>query len=116
MPIKMNCPSCGKTLSAPDAAAGKKAKCPACGQVMTVPEVVHEAEPVGVGGAAPPVGLAPTSGGAGGPLRQGRGRQPCPECGEMIVAGAAKCRFCNAIFDPQLKLLQQRDPAAETRT
>ena len=51
MPINMNCPSCGKTLSAPDTAAGKKAKCPACGQIMTVPEVVHEAEPVGVAGA-----------------------------------------------------------------
>ena len=46
MPIKMNCPSCGKTLSAPDAAAGKKAKCPSCGQIMTVPEVVREAEDV----------------------------------------------------------------------
>ena len=31
MHISMNCPSCNKTLSAPDTAAGKKAKCPACG-------------------------------------------------------------------------------------
>ncbi len=23
----------------------------------------------------------------------------------MIMVGAAKCRFCNAIFDPQLKLI-----------
>jgi hypothetical protein len=33
----------------------------------------------------------------------GEARRPCPECGEMIMAGAAKCRFCNAIFDPRLK-------------
>ena len=39
MPIQMNCASCGKTLSAPDTAAGKKAKCPSCGQIMVVPEV-----------------------------------------------------------------------------
>ena len=33
----------------------------------------------------------------------GEQRQPCPECGEMIIVGAAKCRFCGAIFDPNLK-------------
>ena len=51
MPIKVSC-SCGKTLTAPDAAAGKKAKCPACGQIVPVPavvqEVVQEAEAIGV--------------------------------------------------------------------
>ena len=38
MPIKMTCPSCGKMLSAPDSAVGKKAKCPSCGEIMIVPE------------------------------------------------------------------------------
>ena len=33
----------------------------------------------------------------------GRGRRPCPMCGEMIVATAAKCRFCGEVFDPTLK-------------
>ena len=37
MPINMSCPSCGKTLAAPDSAAGKKAKCPSCSQIMIVP-------------------------------------------------------------------------------
>jgi predicted RNA-binding Zn-ribbon protein involved in translation (DUF1610 family) len=37
MPINMSCPSCGKTLSAPDSAAGKKARCPSCSQIMIVP-------------------------------------------------------------------------------
>ena len=30
-------------------------------------------------------------------------RRPCPECGEMIAVGAAKCRFCGAVFDPRLR-------------
>ena len=30
-------------------------------------------------------------------------RRPCPRCGEMIAIGAAKCRFCNAIFDEKLR-------------
>jgi hypothetical protein len=30
-------------------------------------------------------------------------RRPCPICGEMIVATAAKCRFCDAIFDETLR-------------
>ncbi len=128
MPIKMNCPSCGKTLSAPDAAAGKKAKCPTCGQVMTVPAVVLKAENVSAPAPAPstPVSpqpsagprenltdpmrgpaVAPTPSGPG-----GEARRPCPECGEMIIVGAAKCRFCNAIFDPQLKLLEKNRPGS----
>ena len=43
----MSCPSCGKALSAPENAVGKKAKCPACGQIMIVPEAVQDAEEIG---------------------------------------------------------------------
>ena len=28
---------------------------------------------------------------------------PCPMCGEMILASAAKCQFCNEVFDPAPK-------------
>ncbi len=35
-------------------------------------------------------------------------RRPCPACGEMIVATAAKCRFCKEIFDETLKRKQQK--------
>jgi hypothetical protein len=37
MPIKVPCPKCGKSLRAPDAAAGKKARCPACKTVVQLP-------------------------------------------------------------------------------
>jgi hypothetical protein len=30
-------------------------------------------------------------------------RRPCPECGEMILSSAIKCRFCGEIFDAVLK-------------
>jgi predicted RNA-binding Zn-ribbon protein involved in translation (DUF1610 family) len=115
----MNCPSCGKTLSAPDTAAGKQAKCPACGQIMVVPEIVHEAEDIYAPEPEPstPFSSQPPAGstenwldGVQGPAPQptatgpgGEARRPCPRCGEMIVVGAAKCRFCNTIFDPRLR-------------
>lgn len=38
MPISATCPGCGKTISAPDSAAGHKAKCPHCSQVVTFPD------------------------------------------------------------------------------
>ncbi len=34
-------------------------------------------------------------------------RRPCPMCGEMIVATAAKCRYCGEIFDPTLKKVKK---------
>jgi hypothetical protein len=37
MPITTNCPGCGKTIAAPDSAAGRKAHCPHCGAVMDIP-------------------------------------------------------------------------------
>lgn len=37
MPIKVVCPSCGRTLNARDEHAGKKLKCPGCAAAVTVP-------------------------------------------------------------------------------
>ncbi len=38
MAIRFSCSGCGKTLSVPDDAAGKKARCPDCSTVVDVPE------------------------------------------------------------------------------
>lgn len=120
MPINMSCPSCGKTLAAPDSAAGKRAKCPACSQVMIVP-AAPQAEGSGPPPQPPSTPFTPPSSGPGGenwldqisggapaarasaPVPGGEERKPCPECGEMIMVGAAKCRFCGAVFDPRLR-------------
>src|ERR1043165_4762024 len=57
MPISIRCPECGRKLSAPDGAAGKRARCPHCKTIVTLPsaaapppEEVLDAEPM----AAPP--------------------------------------------------------------
>ncbi len=115
MPITVLCPSCGKQLSAPDSAAGKQAKCPKCGTLMQIPEAVVEAEEVaddlGLGMQAPAGGFSDEdlddsygiSDDAPGQQPEDPQRRPCPACGEMIVQGAAKCRFCGEIFDALLR-------------
>jgi hypothetical protein len=114
MPISFSCPRCGKNLKAPDNAAGKSSKCPGCGSPVTCPEPVYDAELVdpAAGGPDPyadldsdkPYGMAgPAPGAPPAQEASGEARRPCPMCGEMIVASAAKCRFCGEIFDPALK-------------
>lgn len=116
MSISFQCPRCGKKLKAPDNAAGKSSSCPGCGGTVTCPEPVYEAEVVDMDlspekpkGFDPfadlddgkPYGVASPQ-----PVEQQSaddGRRPCPMCGEMIVATAAKCRYCGEVFDPTLK-------------
>lgn len=122
MPIQVLCPSCGKSLKAPDSMAGKVAKCPSCGNQMTLPAPepeVHEAEPVSDAAVNPynmsdlldegpkdeyKLSSAPTPAASSGDA----GRRPCPACGEMIVIGAAKCRYCGEIFDETLKKKEKK--------
>ncbi|MDB5322470.1 MAG: hypothetical protein JWN40_4101 [Phycisphaerales bacterium] len=126
MSIKTPCISCGRTLSAPDNAAGKRARCPSCGTIQQLPgnqpppesdilepEAVEEpaydappADPFAEDGApsdeyavaadAPPLPTMSTS-------SSNEQRKPCPMCGEMIAPNAPKCPFCGEIFDPRLR-------------
>lgn len=112
MPISFSCRKCGKKLKAPDSAAGKSSKCPGCGATVTCPEPVYEAEPIvsDVPDILPddpyglddskPYGLDEDN---VQPLPSAEPRRPCPMCGEMILASAAKCRFCGEVFDETLK-------------
>lgn len=115
MAISFSCPRCGKKLKAPDNAVGKSSKCPGCGTTVTCPEPVYDAELVEPPGSGPDpfadldddkpyamIGPAPGAGAEADALG-GEPRKPCPMCGEMIVATAAKCRFCGEVFDPRLK-------------
>src|SRR6516162_2664927 len=107
MSISFKCPQCGKKLKAPDAAAGKTSTCPGCGGKVTCPEPVYDAEVVEM------TPLESESADPYGDLAEGdaygvveplpaassstEGRRPCPMCGEMIVATAAKCRHCGEV-------------------
>jgi predicted RNA-binding Zn-ribbon protein involved in translation (DUF1610 family) len=104
--IEMKCPGCGAKLKASDRAAGRTLACPKCGMSVNVAEPVYEAEeipddpvqlPDDAYGVDEPAPLSAGPGAAGGD------RRPCPMCGEMILASAAKCRYCGEIFDPALK-------------
>jgi len=37
MPIQFPCSKCGKEVTAPDAAGGKRGKCPRCGELIDIP-------------------------------------------------------------------------------
>ncbi len=114
MPISFSCHQCGKTFKAPDDATGQSSRCPGCGSPVTCLEPVYDAElveapsavaqwldasdpdPDGAGAMA--MAAAPVEAEADPGVRK-----PCPMCGEMIVATAAKCRFCGEVFDETLK-------------
>jgi hypothetical protein len=118
--IKVLCPGCQKQLKAPAQMAGKQAQCPQCKTRMLLPEIVHQAEEL----VAPPPPPAPTPLISNlsnmldeedeyrlmpGPKVQSEPpRRPCPTCGEMIALGAAKCRFCDTIFDPVLRHMEKK--------
>jgi DNA-directed RNA polymerase subunit M/transcription elongation factor TFIIS len=103
--IRATCPNCGTKLKAPDEAAGRQTRCPKCGTTMTVPEAVVDMELLPESSSAvdlyglddaPPQKSAPEA-----PKQEGF--RPCPMCGEMIPANAAKCRFCGEVFDKAVK-------------
>jgi predicted RNA-binding Zn-ribbon protein involved in translation (DUF1610 family) len=93
--IEIQCPSCGAKLQTPDDAVGSMVKCPQCATPITVAEPIYDAE------AMPEA--APAPGGPAAAAAEGEERRPCPMCGEMIIATAAKCRYCGEIFDPTLR-------------
>ncbi len=133
MPITFYGPRCNKTLRAPEAAAGKSSPCPGCGTMVTCPEPVFEAEVVLVSPRkslvqqSPPRNPPPQPSPAPRPPAASpyadldddqpyalaapppaaessiENRRPCPECGEMILCSAVKCRFCGEVFDAVLK-------------
>lgn len=112
MPIKVTCENCGVTLKTADSAAGKKAKCPKCQGPIVVPLLAATSEPV--------LDAEPTPANddwddfdqeselAANKADAGSDREPCPACGEMIVSGAAKCRFCGEYFDANLAKAEKK--------
>ena len=100
MSIRFECLACGKRLSAPDGASGKKAKCPGCQVSMTVPEPdtgVLEAEEFGGGELADEDWESPAE-----DSPSGRGADAdemvCPMCQELVKKSARKCRYCGEVL------------------
>jgi phage FluMu protein Com len=117
--IKIRCPKCQKALKAPESQAGKRAKCPGCGTIISIPEIVHEAEEVPEEPALPPTPNMQSLLDEEQEYRLAEGpkvstpaqepmRRPCPMCGEMIVLGAAKCRYCDTILDERLREAEKK--------
>jgi len=105
VPIKVTCAGCGVSLTTPDSSAGKWAKCPKCGQPIQIPEAKVEEEVLEAESSIFD-GLSEEDMTAGAVIQDER--RACPACGEMIVRGAAKCRFCGEIFDATLKQQEQK--------
>ncbi len=95
MPIQIRC-QCGKSLNAPDTAAGKAVKCPGCQKVLQVPAKGSKTK-----AAASPPTPAPAAS-AGNELddlfdEEGFNQQiesVCPACKEPMAAAAVLCTGC----------------------
>src|SRR5262249_58294093 len=107
MPIQFECSACGKKIKAPDENAGKKARCPYCKSVIFVPEGVYDAEEGTAPGAVESDGYGVQE--APAPPPPPEDRQPCPMCGEMVLADAVNCRYCREGFDEHLKRPPKRN-------
>ncbi len=100
MGIEVTCDGCGRTMKAKDEAAGRRANCPDCGAIVEIPfgsdKPIFDAveEPAWDARSPEASAAAPDSG-------DSRPRVPCPSCAEMIIEGAAKCRFCGSHFSDQ---------------
>lgn len=93
MPFQFACEACGKKVQAAEAMAGTKVKCPHCAGIIQVPTSTQITE-------EPALVVAAGSATEAAPARE---RRPCPKCGELIMLGARKCRFCDEIFDDSLR-------------
>jgi predicted RNA-binding Zn-ribbon protein involved in translation (DUF1610 family) len=107
MPIRFVCTTCGKNLRVADEAAGQWVNCPSCQAPLEVPRAAGAAFDIVNAESADLAGEPPLAA----PAQQAdlaADRRPCPMCGEMIAATAAKCRFCGEVFDSSLRTLEKR--------
>jgi predicted RNA-binding Zn-ribbon protein involved in translation (DUF1610 family) len=101
MSIELNCTQCDRRLKVREELAGRRARCPECRALLEIPEPVLDAEELvaSVESAEGTYAVAAPEP----PKEPAEKRRPCPQCGEMILTDAVKCRYCGEIFDETLK-------------
>ena len=121
MSIQVTCKQCGVTLKTADSSAGKEAKCPKCQATLVIPMPAAEPEPVvdaiqssddDLWGDFDQAAELTENSSAG----SGENRIPCPTCGEMIMADAAKCRYCDEFFVADLAKVQKNKKGSYSDT
>lgn len=100
MTIEFHCPTCGKVLRTADDKAGIQSKCPGCGEVVTIPALGPEQQAadfeqvVGVSPSERTSATAMSFADSDTAVAPAKDSKPCPMCGAIIEADAARCRFC----------------------
>ena len=98
MTIEFSCQGCGKSMRAPDAAAGKKGQCPQCGTLNTIP--LAGGDTPSTSSFSPPT---PAPGPAPSPAAAGTLEFACGSCGRSMRSPASaagkkgKCPTCGAV-------------------
>lgn len=105
MSLRVQCPTCGKTLGVPESAAGREGKCNACGSKLVVPKVAAPVafDPPMAPPPPPPPKLPPVPP----PLKS------CPFCAELIQPEAKKCRWCGEHLDSKVRASQEKARRSE---
>jgi DNA-directed RNA polymerase subunit RPC12/RpoP len=132
LPISFECPQCGRKLKAPEESAGKRCKCPGCGAKVICPQPSQKVEAT----KKPTTPASPIQPLAGEPhpdLDDGSPyalqdpdptpiqessdeRRPCPECGELIKATAAKCKHCGKVLDAAALAAKRKKSGSKGRS
>lgn len=108
MPIRVQC-ACGKTLAAPDAAAGRAVKCPGCGKSVQVPAASTSVKPA----AKPPAaadGLDDLFD------EEGFGKKVskvCPACRQDMKPGSVLCTKCGYHTEQGVRLAGHLTPGVD---
>ena len=102
MAIRFTCGNaqCGRTVTAPGALAGKRAKCPYCGLAQQVPATQGDPQPVELEPIQLEPPAAPSAPGAvaAGSVRDAKAR--CEDCGIGFPAKLVRCPFCGRLPAP----------------